>query len=236
MSTSTIGSPSTFDAPATLTLLGGFALRVDGVLVPLRMNAQRLVAFLGIEGRSFRSAVAAALWPDVDAERALARLRTAMWRLRRTVPRLLRAEGEGIALAAQLRVDIHDVERAAAGTPYVGDLLPGWYDDWVLYERERLRQTSLRARETQAARHLAAGRWAEALSIALDVVRLEPLRESAHRTVMEVHLAEDNIGEALRQYVLLSRLLDVELGVRPSEPTRTLLSDRIPSGLATKLL
>jgi DNA-binding SARP family transcriptional activator len=52
----------------------------------------------------------------------------------------------------------------------------------------------------------------------------EPLRESAHRAVIEVHLAEGNPGEALRQYDLYRRLLRVELGLSPSQAIRSLVA------------
>jgi len=222
-----------------LKLLGGFALEVAGAQVPLRLSARRLVAFLGLRGESPRSAVAVSLRPNVDQERGKASLRTAMWRLHCQVPGLVQDEQEGIALAGPISIDIKDLEQVATTTSgsgrmpvgtetYAGDLLPGWYDEWVLCERERLRQVGLRALEAGASRLMEEGRWADALNVALEVIRLEPLRESAHRAVIAAHLAEDNFGEALRQYCLLSQLLEVDLGIRPSESTRALLSDRIP--------
>ncbi|MDP9399167.1 MAG: bacterial transcriptional activator domain-containing protein, partial [Actinomycetota bacterium] len=58
----------------------------------------------------------------------------------------------------------------------------------------------------------------------LAAVQSEPLRESAHRRVIEVHLAEGNLGEALRQYQTYRRLVADELGLPPSPAIRRLVA------------
>jgi DNA-binding SARP family transcriptional activator len=68
------------------------------------------------------------------------------------------------------------------------------------------------------------GRFAAALQAGLTAVRCEPLRESAHRCVIEVHLAEGNQSEALRQYQAYRQLLAEELGLPPSSAIRTLVA------------
>ncbi|MEV4389408.1 bacterial transcriptional activator domain-containing protein, partial [Micromonospora sp. NPDC049580] len=105
-----------------------------------------------------------------------------------------------------------------AGVPALatGELLPGWYDDWVLTERERLRQTQLYALEALAERLTAQGRFSEAVQVALTAVQLEPLRESATRVLIAVHLAERNINEAVRRLELFRADLGRELGVAPT--------------------
>jgi DNA-binding SARP family transcriptional activator len=96
------------------------------------------------------------------------------------------------------------------------DLLPGWYDDWVIAERERLRTRVLHALE-QLSRHLsAAGRHAQAVDAAIAAVGAEPLRESAQRTLIRAHLAEGNLVEAQRSFRTYRELLAVELGVDPA--------------------
>jgi tetratricopeptide (TPR) repeat protein len=60
-----------------------------------------------------------------------------------------------------------------------------------------------------------AGQLARALEAALSAVRAEPLRESAHRALIRVHLAEGNRGEAQRQYDLCRRLLRERLDTAP---------------------
>ncbi|MBM7809040.1 DNA-binding SARP family transcriptional activator [Geodermatophilus bullaregiensis] len=183
-------------------------------------------------GRPARTAVSGSLWPDVPEDRAQANLRSALWRLRRSAPGLVEVSGGTLRLAVGVRTDVRElrtwVERACdprAGGDRVtlphpallGDLLPGWYDDWVLLERDRLAQLRLRALETVAGRLAAAGRHGEALQAAYLAIRSEPLRESAHRTVVRVHLAEGNLAEALRAHDVFRDLLRDELGVPPTE-------------------
>jgi DNA-binding SARP family transcriptional activator len=114
-----------------------------------------------------------------------------------------------------------------------GDLLPGWYDDWVLLERERLRQLRMHALEAVARRLGEAGRYGDALQAAYAAMRAEPLRESAHRIVIRLHLAEGNVCEARRAYEQFRVLLADELGVQPSEQMARLvrrLRATVPSG------
>jgi DNA-binding SARP family transcriptional activator len=112
-----------------------------------------------------------------------------------------------------------------------GELLPGWYDDWVLLERERLRQLRMHALEAMADRLMAAGRCGDAVQAAYVAMQAEPLRESAHRTLIRVHLAEGNLIEAVHAYESFRALLADELGVAPSQLMRDLVNGLPVSGL-----
>lgn len=72
------------------------------------------------------------------------------------------------------------------------------------------------------------GRFAVAVQVGLAAVRIEPLRESAHRAVIRVHLAEGNVTEAVRQYRLCQRLFEQELGLAPSSLLTGLIPERRP--------
>ena len=98
-----------------------------------------------------------------------------------------------------------------------GDLLPGWYDDWVLVDRERLRQMRVHALESMARGLGEQHRYAEAIEVGMAAVAAAPLRESAHREVIRIHLAEGNVSEALRQFEVCAQLLRADLGLQPSE-------------------
>ncbi|MGY1711849.1 BTAD domain-containing putative transcriptional regulator [Geodermatophilus sp. SYSU D00758] len=230
-----------------MTLLDGFGLHLGSPGAPagdgeLPHGVQRLVAHLCLSGRPPRAAVAGQLWPDVPEDHAHGSLRSALWRLHKVAPGLVQASACTLALADGVRVDVRELQDWArrvrhpdAGPDDVevpggllGDLLPGWYDDWVLLERERLRQVRMHALEQAAARLAVAGRYGDALEAAHAAVRAEPLRESAHRAVVRVHLREGNLAEALRAADRFRVLLAEELGVQPSEQMARLVRDLRP--------
>ena len=95
-------------------------------------------------------------------------------------------------------------------------MLPGWYDEWVIFERERLRQRLLHAMESLTRHLISRGLLADAIEVATTAVGVEPLRESAQRVLIEAHMAEGNLVEARRAYMAYHELLATELGVSPS--------------------
>lgn len=217
-------------------LLDGFELVAGSNHAQLPHGAQRVVAFIALHDRPLlRSYVAGSLWLDSGEARAAANLRSALWRIHRVEPRLIDASGSSLRLGSEVSVDVRQMEAAARallqGEPdtdlelaqLAGDLLPDWYDDWVLFERECFRQLRLRALEALCERLMRAGRLAEALEIGLQCVAGEPLRESAHRAVMRAYLADGNQAEAIRQYRLCERVLGEQLGICPSAQTQELL-------------
>ena len=143
---------------------------------------------------------------------------------------LVTATGRHLRLADDVVVDLASaraaIERVRAGetagahdavtADLSADLLPGWDEDWLVVEREHHRQRRLHALEALSAVAVpGSDRFDEALGAALASVAGEPLRESAHRRVIEVHLAEGNPAEALRQYESYRRLVRDELGLAP---------------------
>jgi DNA-binding SARP family transcriptional activator len=103
------------------------------------------------------------------------------------------------------------------------DLLPGWYDDWVIFERERIRQRLLHALEVLSRRLAAAGRCAEAVEAAISAVSADPLRESANKVLIEAHLAEGNLVEGRRAYQRYRDTVRRELGVEPGKELASLV-------------
>lgn len=225
-------------------LLGDFAVTRDSQAVTVPACSRRVVALLALRRRPVeRGHAAALLWLDKDEARARANLRSALWRLRTTAPGLVADAPAGLTLGSGTAVDVEDAQRLAHdliderrevdvgrldATVLDGELLPGWYDDFVESERERLRQLRLHALESLARRLGRGGQVARALEAALGVVSIEPLRESAHRAVIELHLAEGNASEALRQYRRMEALLRESLGIRPSPVVRGLVAALLP--------
>ena len=220
-----------------LSLLRSFQLRRDRAGVLLPPGAQRLIAFLALQGAMLtRVYVAGTLWIDYSQDAANANLRTALWRLRQLPYPLLETTATRLALASEVKVDLHEAVaiagRLSAGRVdcrddeietlmEAGELLPDWYDDWVVFERERFRQARLHALEELCQALIRERRYGKAIEVGLTAVAGEPLRESAHRAVMRVHLAEGNPTEALRQYQLCRRTLD-PLGLAPSREMEVL--------------
>jgi DNA-binding SARP family transcriptional activator len=236
--------------PLRLTLIGGFALWRGSQELGIATSGQRLIALLALEDRPVgRLHVAGTLWPDYSTERSLADLRTTLWRVKQSKEHVIAATPSFLGLNDSIEVDVHNVTAFARGlnrtgtasktveldslrlADLAGDLLPDWYDDWVQDAREALRQTRLHALESLARRLSASGRHADAIQAALAAIRLEPLRETAHHTLIEAHLAEGNWSEACRQFQRCRRLLREELGVEPSDSMRLLLEKR--PGLAS---
>jgi DNA-binding SARP family transcriptional activator len=222
-----------------LSLLGGFELRCAGQDVAVSRSGQRLLALLALHARPLeRLWVAGTLWLDAPEERAGASLRSALWRLPQPGgSAVVEASPTHLRLARDLVVDVREladrVERLESRPDPVDpdlepsalarDLLPDWYEDWVVLERERLRQLRLHALEALCRRLTQAGRFGAAVQAGLAAVAGEPLRESAHRTLIGAHLAEGNPGEAVRQYHLYRRLLADELAIEPSAAIRELV-------------
>lgn len=223
-----------------LQLLGEFALARHSERVALPPAAQRLLAFLALHGPTSRPVIMGTLWPNVGERHARGSLRTTIWRLNQDGSRLVGPAGDALALRPEIAVDtrafadsaqriLHGSLPPAAECAPIrlsGELLPSWYDDWVIFERERLRQLRLHALDAMASRLAAGGRYADALQAAIESVRLEPLRESAHRAIIAIHLAEGNVAEALRHYGLFRRLLEAELGIEPSPQLAGMLPPR----------
>jgi DNA-binding SARP family transcriptional activator len=211
-----------------LALLGGFSIRRRDDMVHMPLSAQRLVAFLALRRRALRRVhVACVLWPDASEERAVANLRTTLWRLRQSDLGVVETTATQLALAGGVGVDVRDAADAAhrilAGElgegaqalPAAGELLPDWYDEWVVVEREHFRQLHLHALEALCDGLVTQGRYARAVETGLAAVELDPLRESAHRALMQAHLAEGNTVEVVREFDRFSTLLR-RLGMTPS--------------------
>lgn len=220
-------------------------------------RARELLAFLILHDLAHdgapleRQRLAFVLWPDSTEGQARTNLRHVLHTLRAAdpgvadhldvTPRTLRwRAGPGC------RVDVADFEAALdrAGRPgapdeevdaalrdaialYAGDLLEGSYEDWVVEDRERLRDRYVDAlvRATQriaaAADDLAGqpGRRDEAIRLAHELLRCDPLREDSHRLLMRLHDEAGDRASALRAYHACEAVLRRELGVEPSAET-----------------
>lgn len=214
-----------------LQLLGWWDLQRGHDSIPLGRREQRLVALLALTGRRTRHQLAGTLWPDSSDDHAMSSLRAAVWNTRRAAGDVLLAQQDTLALAGDLTVDVtqlvclatgvttapgeHDTARVVE-TLEAADLLPGWYDDWVLFERERVDHVRFRALETLARARLRSGQPHEAMVAARSALRIEPLHEGANVLLVRACLAAGSTVEAVRHFHEYRRRLQRELGIRPS--------------------
>lgn len=238
-----VGSTSSAAERVHVRLLGGFRVDTPDGTLDVPLSAQRLVAYLGLQERPVnRRRAAGVLWPEVDDDRAGANLRSTVWRARRA-GRLIEATRGSLRLEPAVDVDVRRLagyaevlaEHAGAGALPQGvrfdcDLLPGWYDDWVVEERERLRQIVLGALGRLVPALIASGRAAEAVEIGQQAVRLEPLSETSHRSLIAAYLAAGDRARAVCQFREHAALLRSEMGLGPSERTIALVRHLLPDG------
>lgn len=221
-----------------VTLLGDFAMSADGEPVSVPANVERLVAYLALHSiPQPRVNVACALSMDVPESRAGARLRGALWQIERTAAGWVHRDGCRLSLTPEVSVDLplaiaharritdESQELAVDDMGFddlMFDLLPHWDEEWLLFERERLRQARVHALEKLCVQLAKRGRLAQAIDAGIAAVATEPLRESAHRALITAHLAEGNVSEARRQFFSYRDLLEERLGIAPTRTLRDL--------------
>src|SRR6478735_2896290 len=93
-----------------LTLLGGWALRCHGREESVPSANQRVLAFIALYQPCDRTLVAGALWPTVDEHRAHGNLRSALWRLRGSLPEMVKISGQNLGLDGHVSVDVHQLQ------------------------------------------------------------------------------------------------------------------------------
>ncbi len=230
-------------AERRLRLLGSWRLDVDGLEVRLGGREQRLTSLLALLGRRARLQVAGILWPESTDTRALASLRRAVLLTQQRSPGLLRVDRSSIGLDPSVQVDVDELRAAfdAAGRDLEpeearallvslssGELLPGWYDDWLIPEREQLEQSRVRALARIS-------RWAleeNDLLLAVDAAQVasatEPLLESVREVAISAHLGRGDTSSALREFAGYRDVLRDELGVAPSHAIVGLIEHLLP--------
>ncbi len=199
-----------------------------------------------------RLALAALLWSDLPEPQARQYLRKTLWQLSvaingsRPSPReLLAIEPEWVQLALDERawLDVAQFEAAyerARDVPgqelapgaaaeladavalYRGDLLEGWYQDWCVFERERLERMYLIMLDKLMIYSESRGQYESGVAYGTLALRRDRARERTHRRLMRLHYLSGNRSEALRQFRRCAAALREELDVAPARQTRLL--------------
>lgn len=235
-------------ASLELNLFGGFAARLgtgESLRLPGR-KTQLLLAFLALRAGEpqTREKLIGLLWSDRGDMQARGSLRQELTALRKLLggvkPPPLTVDGERLCLDAEaVGVDVRHFDRLiqSDATPdleravelYRGPLLEGLAvrdpasEEWLQHERERLRLLLLGVLDRLLARQTKAGALERATATAESILAQDPLREDAHRALMELHAAQGRHSLALKQYQICRETLARELQVEPEPETERLL-------------
>jgi len=117
-------------------------------------------------------------------------------------------------------------------TLYAGELIPGYYEDWIVSERERLAEAYRSALSRLALAKAKTGDLSGAIETARKAVEADPLREASHYDLMRLYVAARRPAEALRQYKELEATLQKELGTAPARALQS-LAEQLRQGGAT---
>jgi TolB-like protein/two-component SAPR family response regulator/Flp pilus assembly protein TadD len=227
-----------------VTLFGGFEVRlVDGDVRDLPGQKDRaLLAILALQpgATHSRDKLASLLWSDRGDGQARDSLKHAVARLRKCLAPAdsapIVADRQSVRLdPAAMTVDVTTFERLVMdGAPeaieqamalYGGDFLDGIsirdpvFEDWLLIERQRLRDMMEEAAASLMRSSAKAGASKQAAAAARRLLSLDPLREEACRNLMQIHTDHGETAQALKLYETLRDRLHRELGVKPEPET-----------------
>jgi DNA-binding SARP family transcriptional activator len=206
-------------------------------VVHVAARQQRLITALAINGPRPRSYLVGLLWPEHAEPRALESLRVTVHLVTRQLPGLLINRGSVLSLSELADVDLHRlrsqirqlgqvrVNGNAASCLYDlrhADLLPGWYDDWVIFEQSRLRQDRLHGLLFIARESLERCAYEIAAEAAEAALELEPLYERAVSFLMQAERQQGNNASALQAFARYQVQLNLEMGIAPSDAIRKL--------------
>ena len=249
-------------ARLTLSLLGGFQARLDlGLPLALPVKARALLAYLALRSGQAqpRDKLATLLWGGNSDEQARSNLRHTLFTIRKAVsaasPPPLSSEGQLVGFAQNaLDVDVLQFEALVreatpealeqASALYQGELLDGLgvnepsFEEWLLTERERLRELALEALARLLAHENKTGMTQRAIQTATRLLALDPLQEAVHRTLMRLYARQGRRAAALKQYRTCVEVLGRELGAGPEHSTRQLyreLKERRDTAMSPEL-
>lgn len=199
-----------------------------------------------------REQLATAFWGDYPTHLAKKYFRNALWRLRTLlsdcgmpVDDYLVVQDEWISFgtASPCWVDVDVIKTVSARYGHVpppelipdqaaelrqaaevfsGELLEGVYEDWAIFERERLRLQGLNLLSQLVEYHAAQADFEHGLEYCTRILAHENTREDIHRQMMWMYWQSGNPASALNQYKLCCQVLREEMGVAPTEATRML--------------
>ncbi|WP_158289611.1 ATP-binding protein [Paenibacillus flagellatus] len=192
-----------------------------------------------------RKRIAFDFWPDSTDKQALSNLRKLLHDLRESVPqidRYIRVTPGYLEWnrEAAFHSDVREFERAAQGQTlyelreaealYRGELLPGFYEEWLEERREWLARTYRSVLEKLVALLESRREYASAIDYANKLLERDKWREESYRTLMRLHaLNRDKAGVA-QTYGRLRDVWETELGIGPAEESARLFATLMENG------
>jgi predicted ATPase/DNA-binding SARP family transcriptional activator len=192
-----------------------------------------------------REKLAGMLWPDSTESNARSYLRKALWQARKSLGAGTPG-GEEYMLADDISISFNSSadywldadavsskltdtssveEQIEAVSAYHGDLLPGFYDEWVLLERERVKAAFDQTINKLLSHLIAGGQWERVVYWSEQWIALGEAPEPAFRALMVAHANMGDMAKVAAAYERCVEALSEELGVNPSEQTKMLFAD-----------
>lgn len=218
-------------------LLGQFnVVRNDEVVEIPSRPAQSLLAYLMLTAGTAhrREKLAGLLWPEASEENARSNLRHALWRLRKAIgseyfitdkiSAAFYADSEywldAKLLARQVEEKTSPRELVDTVSVYGGELLPGFYDDWVVLERERFRALYEKKVQMVLDWMIEEERWTEVLEWGERWIAMGYAPEPAYRALMFAYCGLGDTAGMAAAYSRCVKALREDLAVEPSEETK----------------
>jgi WD40 repeat protein/DNA-binding SARP family transcriptional activator len=228
-----------------IRLLGQFDIRMEGKRVTIHSRAgQSLLAYLVLTPATLhrREKLASLLWPDTSDENARKNLRQELWRIRKAISaqqssqvEYIQADEFAISFNTdrEFWLDVQQLERPLSPedplderlnqlATYQGELLPGFYDEWTMLERQRVRVLFEQKLQQLLERLIAEKRWNAVLEWGEKWIAFGQTPEPAYRALLLAYAALGDSAQMSATYQRCQNALDEFLGVDPSPETRTL--------------
>ncbi len=222
-----------------IRLLGQFYVHFDGNRVEINSHPQQaLLAYLILNHSVShpREKLAGLLWPESNETGARRNLRSTLWRLRKVLDGpFFKIDKKSIAFIPpdDAKIDVINLQENVQGEAaleaairvYQGELLPGFYEDWVLLERERLQSTYDNKLQALLIQLLSQKEWKRAITWGEKWISLGTVPEPAYRALMTAHAGLGDLAAVVTAYQRCRAALAKDLAVEPSVETKTLLQE-----------
>jgi len=246
----------------SISLFGKFSIQSGGKPRELEaQKAEELLAYLLIyrQRPHFREKLATLLWPNSTLSQSKGYLRQSLWQIHSTLDKdngLLQIESDWIRIeeSNNFWLDVAEFEKTFHGVQdqkgkeldasqvealkvavafHQADLLENWYQDWCLFERERLQNLYLGMLGKLVGYYENLEQYESGIIYALKILKCDRAHERTYRRLMRLYYQAGDRSSALRTYERCTIILRDELDVSPSQRTQNLFklikNDQLPN-------